>query len=229
MTEYEIKLLGTQASLVEVFKRFTLCTQPHRTRHYSFNTYYFDYNQQFTDAGFSLRHRTGVWEIGKDSGTELKAQEGNIGNISARLELGVRGPCVRSNYQGLVGLHDYPETAPRVNPDALSIVFATGVRRLEHQIKFRLPEGEYIIEAALDDIGYLHPHGPRGSDLYDVILMPSHGEHELEFEIKETSNLINKTVLKKISAWLDCNCLTRDVEVTTQSKALRARRFELAL
>ena len=181
MIEYEIKLLGERHALQEIFNRFAEMPSV-RDRHYSFNTYYLDYNSSFFSNGYSLRHRTGAIEIGKAEGTELKATQGSMGQVSARLELDSRGDCPIINYEYLKGLAYYPVGAPRVNGQALKIDFATGVRRQERRAVVSLNGRDYIIEAALDDIGFLINQEQTGNGIYDCRLSQVHVEHELEFE-----------------------------------------------
>lgn len=223
MTEYEIKLIGERVALERIFNRFA--TYPSvRDRHYSFNTYYLDYNQQLFDAGYSLRHRTGAIEIGKESGTELKATEGNIGLVSSRLEIGVRGLCPIVNYETLKHDAQYPINAPRLNAQALNIVYATGVRRQERRAPVWLNGRNMIIEAAFDDIGYLINKEKTGTGLYDCVLSQVKTEHELEFEILGAED-------KDIPAffnWVSENCINDvAVQVTSESKAIRAQRLVL--
>lgn len=218
MTEYEIKLLGEKVALRKIFNYFVEAAPTKRNRNYAFNTYYLDCDTLFHDAGYSLRHRTGVFEIGKDSGTELKALEGNIGQVSARLEIEQRGICPRDNYYALKGRADYPDDAPQVPRGWLDIDFATSVRRVERQAYARINNRVVLIEAALDDIAYLKPH-EKGDGLFDVLLLPEgRTEHELEFELKTDCDP------DMFFNWVSEHAI-RDVpiQVTTKSKALRGR------
>lgn len=216
--EYEIKLLGERAALTKIFGYFA--KQPvTRSRHYAFNTYYLDTPaNDFRNAGYSLRHRTGVFEIDKLSGTELKALDGSIGQVSARLELEHLGTCPRMNYIALKSREDYPTDAPNIPLCYLSIDFATSVRRIERRAIVRIDNKQVLIEAALDDIAYIKPDGDRGKDLFDVLLMPYKYENELEFELKTECDP------DMFFNWTRETCI-RDVpiQVTTQSKGLRAR------
>lgn len=219
MKEYEIKLLGEQASLSTIFRQF-MRTPSIRDRNYAFNTYYFDDNDRYYFGGFSLRHRTGVLEINKAAGTELKALEGEIGNVSARLELQVLGECPLENAKRLEQLPQYPNNAPSVSPDRLKIQFATSVRRVERRAVVPLNGKEYVIEAALDDIAYLRNEGYTGNGLFDCVLMPVKIEHELELELKGG----NDEVLPYFFEWVRLNCIQHTAtELTTRSKALRGR------
>lgn len=214
--EYEIKLLGEASELRKVFNYF--CIQPaERNRNYAFNTYYLDYSNSFYTSGYSLRHRTGVFEINKESGTELKALEGEVKGVSARLELQRLGLCPVFNYEKLKRFEDYPADAPQVNGQGLVIEFATSVRRVERRCLINIDGVDVLIEAALDDIAYLKPM-ERGEGLYDVLLTPEKTEHELEFELKSDCDL------KQFFDWVRLEVIKEaDVKLTTKSKALRAR------
>lgn len=220
MTEYEIKLLGENVALTKIFNYFA--EQPStRDRNYAFNTYYLDTpDMQFRKSGFSLRHRTGVFEIGKDSGTELKALDGHVGMVSARLELEQLGLCPRENYWQLKGRTDYPDKAPHVARDSLNIIFATSVRRVERRATVRIDNAPVMLEAALDDIAYLKPIERTGEGLYDALMMPVHTEHELEFELKSQCDP------DMFFNWVSLNAI-KDVpiQVTTKSKAVRGYGF----
>ena len=198
-----------------------------RDRSYAFNTYYIDTPSHcFYKSGFSLRHRTGVREIDKIDGTELKALEGSIGNISARLEIEQLGQNPIDNYNNLIKSNNYPLTAPNiVDTDNLSIIFATSVRRVERRAMVRLDNRDVMIEAALDDISYLRNEAITGRGLYDCVLMPVKTEFELEFETKGD---ITTKELEAFYPWARDNCITHTaIETTTKSKALRARKFVL--
>jgi len=222
MTEYEIKLLGEQVALKNIFRNF-MKTPSVRDRHYSFNTYYLDYADVFYFSGYSLRHRVGAQEIGKAAGTELKALKGEIDGVSARLEEGVRGDCILKNVFNLMSGEKYPKDAPQVAPESLKIEFATAVRRLERRATVSLNGQDYIIEAALDDISYLRNEGATGDGLLDCVLMPVKTEHELEFELKGD---VDPSILPYFFDWVRTNCISdTPIELTTRSKALRARAF----
>ncbi len=218
--EYEIKLLGEQSALTRIFNNFVNAAPVIRDRHYAFNTYYLDDSSAFFDAGYSLRHRAGVPIIDKLAGTELKAVYGAINQVSARLEIGVRGKSPIDNYSQLMIRNDYPSDAPRISSEGLIIDFTTSVRRVERQALARIDNKDIIIEAALDDISYLQNMGKTGDGMFDTLLMPRKTEHELEFELKSECNT------DTFFNWVSSNCI-KDVavEVTTKSKALRAKEY----
>lgn len=218
MTEYEVKLLGERVALTKIFDYFCKAAPVKRNRNYAFNTYYLDTpDKDFLNAGYSLRHRTGVFEIGKDSGTELKALTGSIGMVSARLEIEEAGSCPLDNYYRLKRREDYPTDAPDIPRGKLAIDFATSVRRVERRAYAKINNQMILIEAALDDIAYLKPQ-EQGEELFDALLMPCGHEHELEFELKTDCdpdmffNWISQNVIRDVP-----------IQVTTQSKALRGR------
>lgn len=220
MTEYEIKLLGEPVALRKIFNYFHDAAPVKRNRNYAFNTYYLDSDDRFFNSGYSLRHRTGVFEIDKESGTELKALDGSIGEVSARLEIEQLGACPRSNYYALKACEEYPDDAPDIPRGRLSIDFATSVRRVERQGFVRIDNQIVLIEAALDDIAYLRPQGDDGDGLFDKLLMPCGLEHELEFELKTYCdpdmffNWVRENAIKDVP-----------IEITTKSKAIRGRKL----
>lgn len=221
MTEYEVKLLGEQVALKKIFDYFCNAAPVKRNRNYAFNTYYFDCDNTFYNSGYSLRHRTGVFEIGKESGTELKELDGSIGAVSARLEIEKIGLCPLENYGALKRHKNYPQDAPDIPRGKLSIDFATSVRRVERRAYARIDNRLILIEAALDDIAYLEPQGDEvGESVFDRLLVPYAREHELEFELKTDCDP------DMFFNWVSENCI-KDVpiKVTTQSKAIRGRKL----
>ena len=221
MIEYEVKLLGERVALRKIFDYFRKAAPPKRNRNYAFNTYYLDTpDKDFFNAGYSLRHRTGVFEIGKDSGTELKALTGAIGMVSARVEIEEAGSCPLDNYYRLKKRGDYPSDAPDIPRGKLRIDFATSVRRVERQAYVRINNQMVLIEGALDDVAYLAPE-EYGDDLFDALLLSYHKEHELEFELKTDCDP------DMFFKWVSENCIKDvPVQVTTESKALRGRKLK---
>lgn len=161
-----------------------------------------------------------MFEINKDSGTELKALEGSIGQVSARTEIGQAGICPRQNYFDMKALDTWPIDAPDIPRGRLEIIFATSVRRNERQSFVRIDNRPVLIEAALDDISYLKPVERNGEGLYDALLMDIRQEDELEFELKTDCDL------DMFFNWVRENCI-KDVaiQVTSESKASRAWRL----
>lgn len=204
MLETEIKLKGSKKSLTETFKRFMKLPSDtptnSRNAHYSFNTYYLDTDDfKIARKGYSLRHRFGVFNIGKQAGTEIKSLDGvseYCSEASVRTEIGVRGCSVEVNVERLRNACGY--LFEELSFDDLKIQFATACRRLEHSKLCRLPgTGKVLeVEAALDDMETLvrideelSPSFPLStSSIFNrTVLFPfGEVEHELEFELKGT-------------------------------------------
>lgn len=218
--EYEIKLLGKQKELSKIFNLFCTSSYAKRNRNYAFNTYYLDTVEgEFFKSGYSLRHRTGVAEIEKTSGTELKALSGAVGGVSARLEIEQLGSCPYSNYLCLKNSHDWPNDAPNLPAKNIKGIFSTSVRRMERQSYFTINKANVLIEAAFDDISYLKIF-EQSPNLFDNFYMPVYSEYELEFELKTRCDLSD------FFNWVNNNLIkNHNVKITTQSKALRAYNY----
>lgn len=228
MIEHELKITGNPQELQSIVKTFMSHTKSHRDRHYSFNTYYLDTPDfKLYRSGWSLRHRTGAMEIGKTSGTELKAVEGCIGNITARLEIGCRGDDPKENLKTILRHTNCPDL-PCLKNDGLSVVFATAVRRLERQVMFT---EDVMIESALDDMQVLRAVETTGSGLFDVVLWNVGDiQHELEFEIKPVGRKdIDSHIMNKCEDFLMNTCVNgyKNVSISKVSKAKRAMQLFL--
>lgn len=222
--EYEIKVTGKKKDLHKVFRNFMDAGASLLDRNYPFNTYYLDTGSQLYNAGFSFRHYRGSQEVNKGPRSEVKALLGERGAVSARKEIGIDGDDPRKNWEDLKNHPAFPASLKDIKAGDLRIEFATAVRRMERVTRAPLATGIFKIEASLDDIAILANEGQTGPGVFDIVLFPVAHEDELEFEIKNGDLEVDDRDLAKMFAWVAGNCIRDNkVEVTTTSKALRAR------
>lgn len=219
-TEYEIKHLGKYNALLGLANTFNNKVNAVLDRTYDFRTDYLDKDNALQNAGFSLRYRPNVEFY--DESFELKAIDGDVNGISARLEIDGRGGATtQETYDRLLNHPNWPDGLDKHKLEDLDLMFSTVVTRREIQANLELTSGRALIEFCFDDIVYENSDGK-----------PCGFENEAELEIKKMYRSGKQTPataddMQEVLDWYKSfeQFNSPDIVMHTVSKAARARRY----
>ena len=217
MYEVEFKYLGNEGGISQVVQFLTSLPsfQEIERKEYTFETKYYDFEDQLYEAGYSLRSREANPTHGFKPSVELKGIGGKEDGCceteaAKRIELTHFDDFNLSTYFSLLSDQRFPKCVPKIVFERLEEVFSIVTSRVEITGTISINGETYKIEICKDYLYAIDKQGNKITEPHD----------ELEVEMKGN---VDTDRIKEVDIFLKPIIMDRGLDKTFDSKPKRIR------